>query len=75
MVEPLRAKTMTLHQLQMRTLDLIRKLRFQLRRQAHEEGMSDAEFLENNVDNLEQEIYADRAVAKMHRKQQKAEAE
>lgn len=69
MVEPLRSKIMTLHQLQMRTLDLIRKLRFQLKRQAHEEGMSDAEFLENMVDNLEQEIYADRAVAKMHRKQ------
>jgi hypothetical protein len=71
MPEPLRKKTMTLSQLQMRTLDVIRKVRFQLKRQAHDEGMSDSEFEEEFLDTLETEIYQDRAMLKMIREQTK----
>lgn len=62
MVQPLRAKTMGISELQLATLDLIRKVRFQLARQAHEDGMSDSEFLSEIVAPLEQQIYADRSV-------------
>ena len=62
MVEPLRARTMGLSTLQLETLDLCRKTRFQLGRQAHEDGMSDEEFLREIVESLEQRIYADRVV-------------
>lgn len=72
MVEPLKARTMTLGKLQLATLDLIRKVRFQLNRQAHDEGMSDAEFLEEIVEPLEQVIYADREVLRMSRKRESA---
>jgi hypothetical protein len=68
MVEPLRSKTMTLNELQLATLDLIRKVRFQMNRLPYQDGMSDFEFLENVVEPLEQKIYADRHVAKMHKK-------
>lgn len=67
-VPPLRAKTMTLSKLQLETLDLIRKVRFQLGRAAHEEGMSDSEFLEEVIEPLEQRIVADRHVLRMKQK-------
>ena len=63
-VEPLKSRTMTLSELQLETLDLIRKLRFQLRRPAHAEGMSDEEFLEHIVEPLETTIYQDREMLK-----------
>jgi len=43
--KPLKAKTMTLHQLQMETLSLIRKVRFQLNRQPWQGGMSSGSVL------------------------------
>ena len=42
-VTSLKKRTMTLSQLQLRTLDVLRKVRFQLGRQGYEGGMSDAE--------------------------------
>ena len=66
-VKPLKAKIHTLGQLQLETLDLIRKLRFQLQRQAHEDGMSDSEFLEEIVQPLEDKIYQDREMARKQR--------
>lgn len=66
-VRPLTKRTMTLHELQMRTLDVLRKTRFQLRRQGHEGGMSDEEFIEQVVESLETDIYQDRQVLKMAR--------
>lgn len=68
MVTPLRSKTMTLNELQLETLDLLRKVRFQFNRAAHEDGMSDNEFLDQIVDPLETKIYQDRQVLKMRRK-------
>ncbi len=65
MVEPLKKRTMTLSQLQMRTLDVLRKVRFQLGRAAHENGMSDAEFIEEVLEPLATDIYQDRQVLKM----------
>lgn len=64
-VKPLRSKTMTLSELQLRTLDVLRKVRFQLGRAAHEEGMSDAEFVDEVIDSLSTDIYQDRQVLKI----------
>jgi len=71
MVEPLKARTMTLPKLQLATLDLIRKVRFQLNRNAHEDGMSDTEFMENVLDPLESRLYADRWILRQARKAEK----
>ncbi len=70
-VKPLTQKTMTLSELQLRTLDVLRKVRFQFNRLAHEDGMSDAEFLDSVVSPLETVICQDRMVSKMHRKAKK----
>lgn len=69
-VQPLKKKTMALSQLQMRTLDVLRKVRFQFRRQGHEPGMTDEEFLDSVVEPLETDIYQDRQILKMKRKEQ-----
>ena len=63
-VRPLTKKTMTLSQLQLRTLDVLRKVRFQFKRQGHEDGMTDEEFLDNVLEPLETDIYQDRHVLK-----------
>ncbi len=68
MVEPLRARTMGLSELQLATLDLIRKARFQFNRAAWEEGMSDEEFLEQIAAPLETRILQDRVVIRMRRR-------
>lgn len=65
MVEPLKKRTMTLSQLQVKTLDVLRKVKFQLRRQGYEGGMSDEEFIEQILEPLETNIYQDRVVIKM----------
>jgi len=67
-VPPLRKKTMTLSQLQMRTVDVLRRVRFQLHRAAWQEGMSDEEFIEQFITPLETDIYQDRQILKMKRK-------
>lgn len=63
-VRPLKKRTMTLEQLQLRTLDVLRKVRFQLGRQGYEGGMSDAEFVDRVVNVLETDIYQDREILK-----------
>lgn len=73
-VQPLRKRTMTLNELQLKTLDVLRKVRFQLGRQAHEDGMTDTEFVEQYVEPLETEIYQDRQMLKLIRKQAKGGA-
>jgi hypothetical protein len=65
-VRPLKSRTMTLNELQLQTLDVLRKVKFQFGRKAHEDGMSDSEFVEHVVDPLSEKIYADRQVLKMH---------
>lgn len=68
-VRPLQKKTMTLHQLQVRTLDVLRLAKFQFRRQGYEDGMSDEEFIDKVLEPLETDIYQDRQMLKMLRKQ------
>lgn len=72
-VPPLKKKTMTLSQLQMRTLNVLRHVRFQLQRQGHEDGMSDAEFIEKEIEPLETDIYQDRQMLKMLKRRNKDE--
>lgn len=67
-VRPLRARVMTLHELQLKTLDLIRKTRFQFNRSAHEDGMSDGEFMSQIVDPLEHQIVNDRWMIEQQKK-------
>ncbi len=67
-IQPLQKRTMTLGQLQLRTLDVLRKVRFQLSRQAHEGGMSDTEFLDEILSPLETDIYQDRHILKTAKK-------
>lgn len=67
-VRPLRATTMTLGELQLQTLDLMRRVRFQLQHAPHEDGMNDVEFMEKVLSPFEFKIYADREILKMKRK-------
>jgi len=67
MTKKLKARIHTLSQLQLETLDLIRKLRFQLQRSACDPGMNDTKFLDMIVQPLEDKIYADREMAKVKR--------
>lgn len=62
---------MTLNELQMRTLDVIRKARFQLRGSAYENSMSDEDFIEQVLEPLETDIIQDRHMLKMIRKARK----
>ena len=70
-VKPLTKKTMTLNELQLRTLDVLRKVKFQFGRQAHEDGMSDSEFMDQVIDPLSTDIYQDRRVLKQARAETK----
>jgi hypothetical protein len=63
-VRPLKKKTMTLSQLQLRTLDVLRKVRFQFRRQGFEDGMSDSEFIDKVLEPFATDIYQDRQILK-----------
>lgn len=64
MVEPLKSKTMTLKELQKATLKLIYQTKQQLRRKAWEVGMTDGEFEEKVLDQLEADIKSDMEVLK-----------
>ena len=66
-VEPLKSKTMTLQELQKRTLKVLKLVRKQFNRAAHEDGMSDTEFLDKVVGSLEWDIKSDRAVEKLRK--------
>lgn len=71
MAKPLTKKTMTLDELQRRTLDVLRKVRSQFARQGHEPGMSDSEFLDTVVEPLANDIHQDRQMLKMIRQSKK----
>lgn len=71
MVKPLKARTMGLAELQLATMDLIRKVRFQFGHKPHDDGMTDNEFLEEIVDPFEQKILADRSVIRDKRRKQR----
>lgn len=58
---------MTLTQLQLRTMDMIRKVKLQLRRDMNSEDMSDEEFIEEVLDPFDTDIWQDREVLKMNR--------
>lgn len=64
MPEPLRSKTMTLAELQKATLKLIRATRKQLGRPQWRDGMSDDEFEEKVLDQLETKIKDDMEMVK-----------
>jgi hypothetical protein len=62
LVEPLKSRAMTLGELQMATLRLIRRVRKHLNRKAHAEGMTDDEFKADVLDSLETVIQQDRSM-------------
>jgi hypothetical protein len=70
-VIPLKKKTMTLNELQLRTLDAIRLTKFQFKRQAYQEGMTDEEFIDQVLEPLATDIYQDRQMVKILKKQQR----
>lgn len=59
MVEPLRRRTMTLEQLQKKTLQLIKRVHKHLNTPTHISGVTDAEFLEKACYGLETRITED----------------
>jgi len=67
-VRPLKSKTMTIDELRTSVLTFMRQTRKQFNRAAHDEGMSDNEFLSHVLDPLEYRIRADRDVEAMARK-------
>jgi len=72
-VKPLQSRTMTLSQLQLKTLDLIRQMKFQLNRASWEDGRSDREFIDDVLREFEGEILNDRFVlAEARRKKKEA---
>ena len=67
MVKPLRARTMTLDELRQRTLDLIKATRKQFRRHSWQDGMSDEEFIDKVLGQLEHQIKGDIDAEKIRR--------
>lgn len=61
-VKPLKSRTMTLEELQERTLKLIRQMRRQLNRRGFEGGLSDKEFQDQVLDVLESKLLNDKWV-------------
>ncbi len=70
-VKPLRSRTMTLSQLQLKTLELIRQMKFQLNRASWEDGRSDKEFIEDVLREFEGKILNDRFVLSESRRKKK----
>ena len=64
-VKPLKRRTMALGELQKKTLKILRGVRSQLTRRAHEEGLSDTEFLEQVISPFMERILSDREVLRM----------
>lgn len=62
MIEPLRRRTMTLDQLQKKTLQLIKRVHKHLNTPTHISGVTDAEFLEKACYGLETRIKEDRMI-------------
>ena len=67
-VKSLTKKTMTLNELQLKTLNILRLVKFQLGRSAHENSMSDSEFIETFLEPLETDIHQDRYVIRNNKK-------
>ncbi len=65
MVEPLRARTMTLDDLQVRTLKFLKLCRRQLQKMPHEAGLTDVEFIEQHLNQFRNDILQDRTMLKM----------
>lgn len=59
MVKPLKARILTLEELQQETLQLIKKTRKQFNHKPHEEGMSDRDFVDLVLTPLETKIQQD----------------
>lgn len=72
MVKPLRKRTMTLEQMQVRTLKFLNLCRKQLQRMPHEPGLNDTEFIEQVVNPFRNDILQDRDVLKMAAEREKA---
>lgn len=64
-VQPLRKRTMGLDELRNQTRAVLKKCRKQLMRKAHEEGLSDSEFIDQVINPLETDIWQDVQVEKM----------
>lgn len=64
-VKPLTKSTMTLSQLQNRTLEVLRKVRRQFNKKHYQEGLSDDEFFEEVVEPLIADICQDKEILKM----------
>ena len=65
--EPLQSRTMTLGELQKRTLKFLELCRRQLQKMPHEEGLTDVEFIEQELNQFKNDIKTDIAVQKMNR--------
>lgn len=65
---PLKSEILSQQLLQVEILTLIKQMRRQLNRAAHEDGMSDSEFQSQVLDRLETKIKADQYMLKMYSK-------
>lgn len=61
-VEPLKKRTMTLDELQRRTVKTIRMMQKQLKRKHYHGGMTDDEFSDQVLNTLANDIYCDRII-------------
>src|SRR5262245_53111554 len=66
--QPLRARTIALCELQTRTLNVSRFVKFQLRKPQYAGGKTAEEFIEDIIDPFAFDIHADRGGRRMHRK-------
>lgn len=64
-VEPLKQRTMTLDQLQHRTIEVLRLMVKQLGKAPYEDGLSDNEFIAQIIDPFDADIRTDRYILKM----------
>lgn len=64
-VEPLKRRTMTLDELQQRTIKAIRQMQKQLKRKHYHGGMTDDEFSDQVLNALANDILMDREILKM----------
>jgi hypothetical protein len=74
-VKPLTKRTMTLEELQLKTLELIIKCEKHLERMPYEEGLSDDEFIDQVLNKFQEDIVCDMSVAQMARDQPKTQAD
>lgn len=63
---PLKSEILSQRLLQVEILTLIKQVRRQLNRAAHEDGMSDSEFQSQVLDRLQEKIEADQYILRMY---------